>query len=139
MNEDRGRDINSFWFGTRQRYYNLGLVVAGILAFISYIIACEVFVSPNDVEVLTKPRDSNDAQYEFTIFTLVFQGLGYLFMMACANVCYLLGPSLDSSANPENRAEFRRTLYALGCAFSFALPFTIPVLVVLTHLRTSAL
>src|SRR5678815_5777693 len=60
------------WWSARRVRYNVGLVVAGILAFIAYVAVGFTMLPP-------------DADFEVTIFTTLFQGIGYLFMMGVAN------------------------------------------------------
>ena len=71
---------------------------------------------------------------EITLFTTVFQGLGFLFMIAVANVCYLAGPLSESIIRPRNVDRFRRVTFQLGFWFSVLLPFAIPVIVALSYL-----
>lgn len=67
-------------------------------------------------------------EFEIALFTTVFQGVGYLFMMAMANVCYFLGPLSERIVRPRNIATYRKTAFRLGFWFSVLLPFTIPAL-----------
>ena len=71
---------------------------------------------------------------EITLFTTVFQGLGFLFMIAVANVCYLAGPLSESIIRPRNVDRFRRVTFQLGFWFSVLLPFAIPVIVAFSYL-----
>lgn len=105
----------SAWWKARRLQYNVGLVVAGFLAFIIYVVVGSTMLPP-------------DADFEITIFTTLFQGVGYLFMMAIANVCYFLGPLSESFVQPANPERYRRVCYQLGFWFSVFLPFTIPTL-----------
>ena len=52
------------WWGARRLRYNVALVVAGILAFVAYAAVCDTLL-PEDAEV------------EITLFTILFQGVGY--------------------------------------------------------------
>jgi uncharacterized membrane protein YgcG len=103
------------WWSSRRLRYNIGLVVAGIAAFITYCIVLSIF---------------SDAipDAEITILTTAFQGVGYLVCMAVANVFYQLGPLSERWLRPKNPTAFRHTTFALGFWFSVALPFTIPAL-----------
>jgi hypothetical protein len=65
-------------------------------------------------------------EFEITIFTTAFQGVGYLFMMALANVCYFLGPLSERIVRPTNTATYRKTAFRLGFWFSVLLPFMAP-------------
>ena len=78
---------------------------------------------------------------EITLFTTAFQGTGYLFMMAVANVCYFVGPLSESLVKPTNVDLYRRMTFQLGLWFSVLLPFTIPMIVgwsYLVHSSTAA-
>jgi hypothetical protein len=72
---------------------------------------------------------------EITLFTTAFQAIGYLFMMAVANVCYLAGPLSESLVKPTNLDRYRSITYWLGFWFSVLLPFSIPALVLLNPSR----
>jgi hypothetical protein len=106
------------WWGKRRRAYNLALVVAGVVAFATYLL-----VLPMAAKV------AEDT--EVTIFSIAFQALGYLVAMALANLCYQLGPWSERRFKPANVASFRRWVWGIGVAFSTALPFSIPVLLLL--------
>jgi hypothetical protein len=47
-----------------------------------------------------------------------FSGIGYLFMMAIANVCYFAGPLSESLIKPQNVERYRRMTFQLGLWFS---------------------
>jgi hypothetical protein len=108
------------WWRQRRAKYNIGLALSGVLAFICYLVALEL--SPNP-----QPGMGTDV----TFFTIAFQGVGYLLMMGIANFCYGLGPLVEKRLSPSDPERFRRITYRLGCIFSFALPFTVPLLVLL--------
>jgi len=76
--------------------------------------------------------------FEVTVFTIFFQGIGYLFMIGVANVCYFLGPFSERVIRPSDPQRYRLACYRLGFWFSVLLPFSIPTLLalsVLFHLR----
>ncbi|HXT13459.1 MAG TPA: hypothetical protein VN873_18040 [Candidatus Angelobacter sp.] len=102
------------WWGARRLRYNLGLVVAGILAFMAYVAVGSALSSRMDFEV--------------TPFTILFQGIGYLFAIGIANVCYFLGPLSERIIRPSNLERYRLVCYRLGFWFSVLLPFSIPAL-----------
>ncbi|MCU1285876.1 MAG: hypothetical protein JWO13_2226 [Acidobacteriales bacterium] len=106
------------WWEQRRLRYNIGLVAAGLLAFVCYVVVVDRGISTG-----TMP----DA--EITLFTTAFQAVGYLFMMALANVCYLAGPLSESIVKPTNVDHYRRLTFRLGFWFSVLLPFTIPGLI----------
>ena len=103
------------WWSARRLRYNVGLVVAGILAFIAYVAVGSTMLPP-------------DTDFEVTIFTTLFQGIGYLFMMGLANVFYFLGPLSERVIRPRDPQRYRLNCFRLGFWFSVLLPFSIPVL-----------
>lgn len=114
------------WWEQRRLRYNIGLVVAGLLAFVCYVGVVDRGISTGAMP---------DA--EITLFTTAFQAVGYLFMMAVANVCYLAGPLSESLVKPTNLDSYRRVTYQLGFWFSVLLPFSIPALVTWSFLHPS--
>lgn len=80
------------WWEARRLRYNLALVAAGFGSFVLYCIVCGTIlgrvVPPNEIEI--------------TIFTMLFQGVGYLLCMGLANVCYLLGPISETLMSQRN-------------------------------------
>jgi ABC-type cobalamin transport system permease subunit len=105
------------WWQTRRLRYNKGLIIAGILAFLLYCIVGEIFIAPHE-------------EFEVTLFTIGFQGIGYLIMMLIANAFYSLGYVVDRFFNSANADVFRKNLYNLGYWFSICLPFSIPVILI---------
>lgn len=105
----------SAWWGARRLRYNIGLVVAGIVAFIAYVIVGSTLVPP-------------DANFEITVFTTLFQGIGYLVMIGIANVFYFLGPVSERIISPRDPDRYRRICFGLGFWFSVLLPLCIPAL-----------
>ncbi len=103
------------WWSARRLRYNVGLVVAGILAFIAYLAIGFKLLPP-------------DAAFEVTIFTISFQGAGYLFMIAVANTCCFLGPFSERIVHPRDPERYRRICFRLGFWFSVLLPFSLPAL-----------
>jgi hypothetical protein len=102
------------WWADRRLKYNLGLVIAGILAFICYVIAGVNLIMPYD----------ND--FEITLFTTAFQGTGYLFMMLIANIFYNLGYWVDQNYNKCDSEKFRRRLFNFGFGFHLDFPLLFP-------------
>ncbi|HEX8473002.1 MAG TPA: hypothetical protein VF666_03135 [Pyrinomonadaceae bacterium] len=103
------------WWEARRLRYNIGLVVAGLLAFIAYLIVLRVFSEHIPVA-------------EITLFTILFQGMGYIFFMIVANIFYFLGAFSERLPRLRDLESHRRMTYALGFWFSVALPFVIPIL-----------
>jgi hypothetical protein len=106
------------WWEARRLRYNIGLVLAGVCAFACYIVVCFTLL----------PRVVDASQIEVSVFTTLFQGLGYLFLMGVANVCYFLGPLSERIVRPGNLEHYREVCYGLGFWFSVLLPFGIPAL-----------
>jgi hypothetical protein len=108
------------WWASRRSKYNKGLVIAGITAFFTYAILGSILFA-------------DDMEFEITIFTTAFQGIGYLIMMGIANLLYNFGSPADSLFNKTNDEKFRQRLFNLGYWFSFGLPFLIPVLLIVMY------
>ena len=109
------------WWSSRRFKYNMGLVIAGMTAFIFYVIAGVNLIMPYDNE------------FEITLFTTAFQGVGYLFMILIANIFYNLGYWTDKNFNKNDSERFRQRLFNFGFWFSFGLPFLIPLLTVVDY------
>ena len=107
------------WWKIKRRKYNIGLVIAGALAFISYVIVGETLILPYDDE------------FEITLLTTFFQGVGYLLMIGIANLFYEFGLLFDKKFNKSNSEVFRKRLFNLGFYFSISLPFLIPIILVI--------
>jgi hypothetical protein len=114
------------WWQIRRRKYNIGLVIAGITAFILYAILGSYLI---------KPAGEGDEGFEITLFTTGLQGAGYLIMIAIANQFYKLGAYVDLNYNKGNNPSFRNRLYNFGFWFSFCLPFLIPLLIVIIYYK----
>jgi hypothetical protein len=113
----RDSDLTPFqWWESRRLRYNVGMVVAGLLAFIVYITELAVF------------RDRiPDA--EINVFMIGLQGVGYLLFMLVANGFYFLGALTERLPHMRSLASHRRLVYRLGFWFSMALPFLAPLLI----------
>ena len=74
-------ELRKDWWRKKRLNYNVGLVISGILAFILYVIIVEFIVM----------KSEKNLEGEITIFTLLFQGIGYLVMIVIANLFYYLG------------------------------------------------
>ena len=72
--------------------------------------------------------DRHDADFEITIFTTLFQGVGYLVMIGVANLFYFVGPISERVFCPRDAERYRRVCFQLGFWFSVLLPFSIPAL-----------
>ena len=102
------------WWESQRVKYNLSLVIAGIIAFVSYVVLASVFGQYFN-------------QLEITIFTTAFQAIGYLFAMIIANIFYFLGPVSELLLKPKNTELYRKTCFKIGLYFSVGLPFLIPL------------
>ncbi|WP_454803503.1 hypothetical protein [Mucilaginibacter phyllosphaerae] len=109
------------WWRKRRLQYNNFLATAGIVAFFCYAILGSLLIAPY----------VND--FEITLFTIMFQGIGYLIMMGVANIFYNLGYWIDKKYNNKNSETFRSNLYKLGCWFSCSLPFLIPIIIIIEY------
>jgi len=105
----------SAWWSARRPRYNFALVVAGIFAFIAYAVVGSTLLP-------------SEADFEVTLFTTFFQGIGYLIMMGVANVFYYFGPLSERVVRPRDSERYRRICFRLGFWFSVLLPFSIPIL-----------
>lgn len=109
------------WWSDKRYLYNLGLILSGIIAFILYVIVGVNFIMPYDEE------------FEITLFTIAFQGIGYLIVIVFANLFYSLGVTHDLNYNKENTNDFRKNLFNLGFWFSVSLPFLAPLMGVISY------
>lgn len=117
-NSDQKKDlkINSrVWWNSRRGKYNKGLLIAGILAFILYVILGNKLIAPYD------------ETFEITFFSATLQIVAYLFMMLIANILYELGSFIDIQVNKNKEEKVRQQLFVLGYWFSVLLPFLIPL------------
>ena len=112
----------SVWWASRRLQYNIALASAGAVAFVLYAVLVWSFQD--------KLPDA-----EITLFTIAFQALGFLLVMAAANILYFLGPLSERVLRPRNAMNYRETTYALGFWFSVALPFVVPAVVLVAVVR----
>ena len=108
------------WWNERRGKYNIGLILSGIIVFFIYALVVE-FIIPSSADI------------EITIFTIIFQGIGYLFMIGIANVFYNLGAIIEKMIEPKNAERFRKLTYNIGFWFSCGLPFLIPLILLITY------
>src|SRR5947209_2218814 len=91
-------DVNlsaSQWWEARRLRYNVGLVLAGVLAFIAYIIVLHIF-------------SDRIPGAEITLFTILFQGIGYMCFMVAANIFYFLGALSERLPHLHDLESYRR-------------------------------
>jgi hypothetical protein len=123
MSQESQRDAWAWW-GARRLRYNVMLALAGIVAFVLYLVALAVRCA--------------DTDYEVTVFTILVQGILYLFAMGIANLCYNLGPALESRLGGRDVATYRRDAFRAGLWFSVALPFLVPAIIFVFGCRGDA-
>jgi len=121
---NKERELSIEWWSKMRLKYNLGLIFSGILAFILYAIVVELVVF----------KSSKNGEVEITLFTTIFQGIGYLIMIGIANLFYNLGAISERLVKPKNTTEYRNRIFDLGFWFSFCLPFLIPLILLITYL-----
>lgn len=115
------KELRNKWWNSKRGKYNLGLIISGILAFILCSLVVE-FIVPLDSDV------------EITLFTIFFQGIGYLVMIGIANLIYNLGAYSEKIIKPNNIDEYRIRTFNLGFWFSCGLPLLIPLSLLITYL-----
>ena len=110
------------WWSKKRALYNVGILISGIVSFILYCFVGHVFIYPIDEE------------FEITLFTIFFQGIGYIFFIIIANLFYNLGYILDISLNENNSESFRNKLFKIGFIATVVVPFSIPILLFIEYL-----
>ena len=113
-------NIQELW-KKKRRKYNIGLIISGILSYILYVVLGSIFIAPYDNE------------FEITILGFIFQGFFFLITILVANIFYNLGAFADKTFNKKNEEKFRKRIYNLGYWFSVALPFLIPILIMVEY------
>jgi len=103
------------WWAARRKQYNIGLVIAGMLAFAGYVSVVMIF-------------EHRIPNADITAFTTLFQGLCYLIMIGVANICYFVGPISEKILKPKNVSQYRAVTFSLGYWLSMSLPFIIPAI-----------
>lgn len=106
------------WWGRRRLRYNIGLILAGLLAFAVQVAVVSWGISKGAIP----PNPDPDAM----LITIVLDGTVYLFMMCIANLCYYLGPLSEEIVRPSDYDRHRHIAFRLGFWFSVLLPFSIP-------------
>lgn len=118
---NKKKELREKWWNDRREKYNIGLILSGIIAFIIYALVVE-FIVPSSEGI------------EITIFTIIFQGIGYLFMIGIANIFYNLGAIIENVIEPKNKEQFRKLTFNIGFWFSCGLPFLIPLILLITYI-----
>lgn len=101
------------WWESRRWTYNLRLAIAGWVAFAAYCLVCWTLL----------PRVVPAVDIEITLFTTLFQGIGYLIAMGIANLCYLLGPLVETIVNPHRPETLPKPSTVWEPHFRSASPF----------------
>lgn len=109
--KERAEDLSaSEWWGQRRARYNIGLVIAGLLAFGVY--ATRAF-----------------AEVGITVFTTIYLIVSFLLAIGTANILYFLAPISERLLKPGNVATYRNITYNLGFWFFVFILFISPLLV----------
>lgn len=121
LERDSGPRATETWWANRRLRFNIGLLVAGPLAFGLYAVAISRCIA------LRAPGD-----WKMTILTTLFQGFAYLVMIGVANLCYYFGPWSERLVRPANVARYREIVFQLGFWLSVLLPFTPAAFLIVT-------
>ena len=112
----------SEWWGLRRARFNIGLVIAGLLAFVTY--ATRAF-----------------ADVGITVFTTIYLIVSFLLTIGMANILYFFGPISERLLKPGNVATYRNITYNFGFWLFVFILFISPLLVgyvIVLGSRTSA-
>ena len=104
------------WWESRRLRFNIGLVIAGLSAFILYLAVYFAYSSKIPMEI------------DVTIFTILFQSVAYFFYMLLANVFFCLGPLSEKLPRKRSIESHRKFAYTTGFFLSVSLPFLAPAL-----------
>jgi hypothetical protein len=106
------------WWGRRRLRYNIGLIIAGMLAFAVQVRVVSWGRSIGALEGTADP--------DALLVAVILDGIGYISIMGLANVCYFLGRWSEGIIRPSNYDRYRKITFRLGFWFSVLLPFSIP-------------
>ncbi len=121
FNQATSEEERKKWWSEKRTKYNIGLILSGMIAFVCYSLVVRYVIPPApDVEI--------------TLFTLLFQGVGYLIFMSIANVFYSAGAAIENRCKPKNTLQFRIRTFNLGFALSCLIPFSIPIILLIYYL-----
>ena len=114
------------WWFSRLGRYNLWVALSGICA-----------ASASAAIISAVPDALPEA--EITIFAIAFQGAAYLAVMGIANLIILLsGPALEKMIRPALQEVFRARLFRVVFWCSCAMPFLIPLALLIKALGSPA-
>ena len=116
------------WWESRRLRYNIGLAVAGSVAYGLYIL-----------EVLTITPRLESGLWPLQPSHTLWAGLCWLVVMAVANILFLLGPVSEMVLRPAEPDDYRRRMFGLGFWFSMAVPFLFPALMLINLLSLAGL
>lgn len=109
--------IVAYWKQHRLRY-NIALIVAGVLAFVSYCYVASMLIAQN---LLT--------DFEVTLFSMLFQFIFYLTMLFIANMGYTLFMKFDEAIDKSNVDRITHKILFYGYfVVSCLVPFSITLL-----------
>jgi hypothetical protein len=109
------RDDTWAWWEARRLKYNIGLALAGWIAYGLYAAIFYAFGRPIW------------EHWNSALGITLFLGLGFLALMGVANIWYLVGAIAESVIQPTDRDAFRKRAFALGFWGSMAVPFLFPL------------
>jgi hypothetical protein len=108
------------WWESRRLRYNIGLAIAGALAWALFAI---------ETSLLTE-------WFSISVSVTLAQGLAWLVAMGVANLAFFLGPVSERIFKPDDPDAYRRRIYGLGFWFSMAVPFLFPAVTLIAILAT---
>ena len=108
------------WWESRRLRYNIGLAIAGALAWGLFAL-----------EVMAFQSVARTDEFYITLSLTMAQGLAWLLAMGVANILFLLGPVSETVLRPADPDDYRRRMFGLGFWFSMAVPFLFPALVLI--------
>ena len=108
------------WWESRRLRYNIGLAIAGALAWALFAI---------EASLLTD-------WFSISVSVTLAQGLAWLVAMGVANLAFFLGPVSERIFKPDDADAYRRRIYGLGFWFSMAVPFLFPAVTLIAILAT---
>lgn len=111
MGENKELVDSREWWKHRRKIFNVELIFAGFFAFLGYCIVGQYFIRG----------------FESTIFTIAFQGIGYLVYMVIANILYTFGRIVEQEVNRSENETIRVVIYRIISAIAFFIPFIIPL------------
>ena len=118
MNQETTELSTSEWWSKKRLRYNIGLAIAGWVAFFIYAGISYSLDFPPKMEI--------------TLSIIAFDSFLYLIIMGIANFCYFLGPLAETLFEPTDVKYYRHLAYNLGFWFSIALPLSFPGLTILS-------